>query len=234
MTNAFGVLIIEDDFRVANINKELVEKVEGFHVTGIANTKKDALSFLNNSIIIPNLILLDVYIPDVDGLDLMWELKQNYPSIDIIMITAAKEVDTIQQTIRSGVLDYIIKPLDAERLRQTLERYKEKQLTFSSKREISQEELDLLRGLAISSQDKEKIIGPPKGIDPITLEKILAVLIEKDDNTNGYTAAEVGACIGASRSTARRYLEYLVSLKQVSAELIYGDVGRPERRYRIN
>lgn len=234
MTNTYNVFIIEDDFRVANINKEFVEKIEGFYVSGIANTRKDALYFLNNSINIPNIILLDVYIPDVDGLELMWEIKQNYPSIDIIMITAAKEVDTIQQTIRGGVLDYIIKPLDAERLRQTLERYKEKQKVFSSKKEMSQEELDSLRGLAISRQDTENIIAPPKGIDPITLEKIMTVLKEKDDNTNGYTAAEVGACIGASRSTARRYLEYLVSLKQVRAELIYGDVGRPERRYKIN
>ena len=68
----------------------------------------------------------------------------------------------------------------------------------------------------------------PKGIDPLTLAKIKHMLTV---NEEGITAEVLSSMVGVSRSTARRYLEYLISGKKVHAELIYGSVGRPERRY---
>ncbi|WP_265416810.1 response regulator [Alkalihalobacillus deserti] len=228
----YNVLIIEDDFRVANINKQFVEKVEGFQVVGIAKTGNEARTYLEEAGVLPNLILLDVYIPDVEGLDLMWDIRKRYHSIDIIMITAAKEVETIEQTLRGGILDYIIKPINFNRLKQTLESYIEKQNRFESKQEMTQVELDTLRGITATVVEKgQKASVLPKGIDRLTLEKIVSVL--RESYKEGFTAVEVGKEIGASRSTARRYLEYLVAIEQVKAELIYGDVGRPERRYVI-
>jgi len=233
MTNkSYHVFIIEDDFRVANINKQFVEEINGFQVVGIAHTGKEALTFLQEERMLPNLILLDVYIPDVEGLELMWEIRQKYQQIDIIMITAAVEVETIEQTLRGGILDYIIKPVDFKRLRQTFERYVKKQKLFSSKQSMTQEELDTLRGISNVADEKEvKISNLPKGIDRLTLEQVVSVL--KKSNKQGFTAVEIGKQIGTSRTTARRYLEYLVANEQLRAELIYGDVGRPERRYVI-
>ncbi|MBU8908919.1 response regulator [Desertibacillus haloalkaliphilus] len=226
---SFAVLIIEDDFRVADINKQFVEMVEGFHVSGVAKTGQEALDFLEEASHLPDLILLDVYIPDVKGLELMWEIRKTYQGIDIVMITAANEVETIEETFRGGIFDYIIKPVDFKRLKQTFDRYVEKQKRFEGKQEMTQDELDQLRGVNTSPQVKEEKSELPKGIDRLTLEKVTAVLQENEKV--GFTAIEVGERIGASRSTARRYLEYLVSIEQVKAELIYGDVGRPERRY---
>ncbi|WP_096201716.1 response regulator [Bacillus sp. FJAT-45350] len=230
----FNVFIIEDDFRVANINKQFVEQVEGFQVVGVVHTGKDALSYLERAHNeLPNLVLLDVYIPDVQGLELMWEIRKKYNDIEIIMITAANEVDTIERTFRGGILDYIIKPVDFERLKKTLQRYVEKQKLFRSKQEMTQEELDTMMGGFPQILVEKDQIGSelPKGIDRLTLEKIILVL--KDNDSEGFTAVELSKEIGASRSTARRYLEYLVAIEQVKAELIYGDVGRPERRYLI-
>jgi two-component system CitB family response regulator len=62
------------------------------------------------------------------------------------------------------------------------------------------------------------------------LEKVLAVVKQYRD---GITAEEVGKLIGASRTTSRRYLEYLVSISQVTADILYGSVGRPERIYKL-
>ncbi len=224
------VYIIEDDFRVANINSDFIKKIEGFEVIGVANTGKEAISFLENTAELPNIILLDVYIPDVTGLELMWEIRNRYQQIDIIMITAAKEIETIEETFRGGILDYIIKPVDFERLKQTFLRYLEKQTLLRSKNEMSQEEIDKLRGLShyVTSKE-EKAVDIPKGIDRITLNKVVSVL--EKSNQEGVTAVEVSKLVGTSRSTARRYLEYLVLTNQVKAELKYGDVGRPERRY---
>lgn len=229
MGNVFHVLIVEDDFRVAEINRQFVEKIDGFTVLAIAKTGKEALTYLENSDSLPDLILLDVYIPDVFGLDLFWQIRKTYHDIDMIMITAAKEVATIEETLRGGIFDYIVKPVDFTRFEQTLKRYRDQRILLSSKSEMEQEEIDLLTGLKelhpLKTVSNEVV---PKGIDRITLDKVEDILKQSD---GGMIAVELGAKIGVSRSTARRYLEYLVSIHKVEANLKYGDVGRPERRY---
>lgn len=130
----FNVLIIEDDFRVADINKQFVEKVDGFYVAKVAYTGKEALGYLRKSPVLPDLILLDVYIPDVEGLELMWEIRKTYENIDIIMLTAAKETETIEQTLRGGIFDYIIKPVDFARLKKTLASFQEKRSCLTASR----------------------------------------------------------------------------------------------------
>ncbi|MGO4888195.1 response regulator [Anaerobacillus sp. MEB173] len=224
-----NVLIVEDDFRVANINKQFINKVDGFNVIGITSTGEETLEFLKSNAELPDLLLLDVYIPDVTGLDLLWNIRRLYRSMDIIMVTAAKEVETIEEALRGGITDYIIKPVDFERLRLTLERYRESRMLLRTKQEISQSEVDRIRGGVSTTHSTLEYGELPKGIDRLTLDKVITIL--KKNNEQGFTAVEMSKHIGASRSTARRYLEYLVSTGQVKAELIYGDVGRPERRY---
>ena len=226
----FQVLIVEDDFRIAEINRQFVEKVDGFTVLDIVKTGKETLDYLRSSKSLPNLILLDVYIPDIEGLDLFWQIRKNYYDIDMIMVTAAKEVSTFEETLRGGIFDYIVKPVDFNRFEQTLNRYKERRNFLTSKKEMEQAEIDLITGVKDLSSEKcmsNAIL--PKGIDSITLGEIKNIL--KKNNDKGITAIELSKEIGTSRSTARRYLEYLVSLQVVKVTLKYGDVGRPERQY---
>lgn len=230
MCETIQVLIVEDDFRIAAINRQFVERVEGFAVVEVVKTSEEALAYLQKQSILPQLILLDVYIPDTEGLSLFWELRRAFNEIDVIMVTAAKEVVTIAETLRGGVFDYIVKPADFERFEQTLTRYRDRQHLLASQTELDQSEIDRLMGaqmLRIPEKDTEGTL--PKGIDQITLDKIKEVLRIGDEA--GMTALEAGTKVGVSRSTARRYLEYLVSIKEADAQLKYGDIGRPERKY---
>ncbi len=225
-----SVLIVEDDFRVAEINRQFVDQVDDFHVVHIAKTGEAAISYLKNSPILPQLILLDVYMPDKEGLSLFWEIRKSYFEIDIMMITAAKEVETIQETLQGGIFDYVVKPVDFVRLEKALIRYRNQQRLLTSREELEQVEIDQLIGLpkeAIPQKvTSEKL---PKGIDQLTLDKIKDVLRMSDEL--GVTALQMGEQVGVSRSTARRYLEHLVSTKEAEAQLKYGEIGRPERRY---
>jgi CitB family two-component system response regulator CitT len=232
MNDVFQVLIVEDDFRVADITRQFVEKIPGFSVINVMKTGKETTNYLSSGNPLPNLILLDVYIPDVNGLELFWKIRKDYSQIDLIMMTAAKEVSTVEETLQGGIFDYIVKPVEFTRFQQTLERYRHKQNMLASRDEMEQEEIDRLTGATKALVPKVTSTGElPKGIDRITLDKIKQIM--KENRASGLTAVQVGKEIGASRSTARRYLEYMVSVKEVKAEQKYGDVGRPERRYSL-
>ncbi|MFD1849837.1 response regulator [Oceanobacillus bengalensis] len=228
MSNNFSVLIVEDDFRVADINRQYVEKVNGFEVQHTVSSGKEALIFLDNTECLPDLILLDIYIPDVEGLDLFWEIRHRYHDVDMIVVTAAKEVETIKETLRGGIFDFIVKPFDDSRFEQTLKRYKDFRTQLEVDKEWNQKEIDLIIGFGETSHSAATT-NLPKGIDSITLNEIIQLF--KDKGIEGITALELSKEIGTSRSTARRYLEYLVSTNKIETKLIYGSVGRPERRY---
>ncbi|WP_040226314.1 response regulator [Bhargavaea cecembensis] len=225
MSKEYTVLIIEDDFRVAEVNRKYVEQVDGFRVSGTARSGKEALGLLGKTV--PDLILLDFYIPDVEGPGLFREIRSRFPEADLIAVTAAKEAETVRELLRGGIFDLIIKPFDGERFEQTLRNYRHYRERLGGNGELSQEEIDLLTGHRERSEPAAA--GLPKGIDPITLNEINRLF--REEQTDGITAAELSKRIGTSRSTARRYLEYLVSAGLLTTKSIYGTVGRPERKY---
>lgn len=223
------VLIVEDDLRIAEIQKRFLDLIDGFQAVGIAASYVEAKTLIE--ILQPDLILLDVYFPDMNGLELLKETKLQTKQIDVIMITAAKEIDKVQSAIRLGVFDYIIKPVIFDRFKQSLQRYKdyhEELLKLSKENsQVSQQEVDKLLWKENDSVSNERSYLP-KGIDPLTLEKIIEVLGRVK---SGLTAESVSKEVGVSRTTARRYLEHLVSIEKIEADLAYGTVGRPERVY---
>jgi len=226
------VLIVEDDLRIAEIQKRFLEQIEGFQTVGIAASYVEAKTLIE--ILQPDLLLLDVYFPDMDGLDLLKETKQQMKQMDVIMITATKEIHKVQEAIKIGVFDYIIKPVVFERFKQSLLRY----LDYHTKLvqlgkehlHVTQQQVDKLLRKENDGVGNDKIYLP-KGIDPRTLEKVLEVLGKGE---RGQTAEIIAKEIGVSRTTARRYLEHLVSEEKIEADLAYGTVGRPERVYIIN
>lgn len=223
------VLIVEDEIRIAEINRRFLEKVADFEVIGIATTKEQAMEQIE--ILQPDLVLLDVYLPDMNGLEFMAWIQQECPKTDVIMITAAKEVNAVREAIRKGAFDYLVKPLIFERFKETMKNYREFRLKLTQYEEnpqsMGQEEIDTLLQGSKRTEQRETYL--PKGIDQLTLEKVSLAMKEE---IQGLTAEEVSQRIGASRSTARRYLEYLVSIGSIKSDLSYGVVGRPERIYR--
>ncbi|HLR63648.1 MAG TPA: response regulator [Lentibacillus sp.] len=222
------VAIAEDDFRVAGIHEQFLSKIDGLQIVGKVMNGKETLDFLKENEV--NLLLLDIYMPDILGIDLLPELRKNYPALDIIVITAATDIEMVKNSLGYGVIDYIIKPLKMERFMETIEKYKHKRNLLDSKPEVSQEEVDqILMSNSHNSKQASNQELLPKGIDPLTLEKVKKVISHQNQ---GVTAEEIGEEMGASRTTARRYLEYLTSTGEVNAELEYGIVGRPERIYK--
>ncbi|MCC8436680.1 response regulator [Brevibacillus sp. M2.1A] len=221
------VLIVEDDMRIIDINKRFVSKIEGFEVIATATNGTDAKELL--SCTRPELVLLDVYLPDMLGTELVWHIRQHYREVDVIMITAAKEMEMVQEALRGGVFDYIVKPLVFERFRERLESYREHVIRTREAVEVDQEVIDQMLTRRLVTP-KNRDVSVPKGIDLLTLEKVIEAIRQTGDK--GVSAEEIGREIGTSRTTARRYLEYLVLEKKARADLIYGTVGRPERKYR--
>ncbi|MGI8384214.1 response regulator [Robertmurraya sp. P23] len=224
------VLIVEDDLRIAEIQQRYIEQIQGFQVVGIAASYLEARTLID--ILKPDLLLLDVYFPDMNGLDLLKETKQLEKHTDVIMITATKELDKVQEAISIGVFDYMIKPVVFDRFKQALQRYqdfhKKLQLLGKENTLITQQEVDSLLRKEVEVTSNNDRTYLPKGIDPLTLEKVLEVLGKVGV---GLTAESVAKEIGISRTTARRYLEHLVSVEKIEADLAYGTVGRPERVY---
>ncbi|PPA68902.1 response regulator [Jeotgalibacillus proteolyticus] len=217
------VLIAEDDFRVAGVHEGFLSKIEDSVLVGKTSTCAETINMIKKNKI--DLILLDNYMPDGMGVDLIEEIRSQDEEVDIILVSAATEKEYMEKAIRKGVKGVIIKPATLERFIATLERYKKEKELFENASQIDQPFLD--RYFGIQEQQKEE--KPyAKGIDPLTLEKVKEILMSSSEGTS---AEKMGEQMGASRTTARRYLEYLVSIDYCAAKLDYGIVGRPERNY---
>ncbi len=219
------IVIIEDDEKIAEIQRIFTEKISGFTVTGIANSIQEGEDMLQ--VLRPDLVLLDIFFPDGNGIELLWKIRKEYKETDIVLITAAKEKDIFQEALRGGVFDYILKPLNFTRFQNMLNRYLEHRKKLQKIVTIKQSDVDIF--LHQEKKDVGHKDDLPKGIDPITLQKITQII--ESISEEGINAEQAGEKIGVSRTTSRRYLEYLVANGVIKADLFYGTLGRPERRY---
>ncbi|TDL31997.1 response regulator [Jeotgalibacillus sp. S-D1] len=219
-----NVLIAEDDYRVADIHCQYLKSLQVIQdVKRSANAKELLLDAEKWQ---PDLVLLDVYLPDELGVNMINQLKQICPRLQIILITAATEMEILKKAYQAGIVDYLVKPIALERLAEAVDKAERNQKILGSNTEVTQNLADKLFRLQPTRQTGAQDL--PKGIDQITLDKVKELLKDQEE---GITAEALGQLLGASRTTSRRYLEYLISIKEARAELVYGIVGRPERKY---
>jgi response regulator of citrate/malate metabolism len=217
-------LVVDDDFMSASIHRSYVERVHGFAVVGEAHTGHEAVELVRR--LKPDLVLLDIYLPDISGLDVLRLLRQvGDPPVDVIAVTAAKDVKTLRSAMQGGVVHYIVKPFLFETFKERLERYAALKGRLDRLREASQEDVDRLFSILRAQGDA----GLPKGISAPTLSLVVEAVREAGEDV---TAVDVAARAGISRGTARRYLEYLASSGALELTLRYGTTGRPEHLYR--
>ncbi|MFB0846900.1 response regulator [Paenibacillus oleatilyticus] len=231
--DAFRVLLIEDDPMVQEVNSQFVERVEGYRVVGIASSGDEGLRMVKE--LQPDLVILDIFMPVRDGIETLLELRRNQAPVDVMVISAANDMRTIERMLQNGAVDYIMKPFKFERVKQALEHYRQMKATLDSDRTATQSELDRLlfgRTHDASSPDgqKEEPLELPKGLQAVTLKQIMQFLILQ---TEALSAEEVAEGIGIARVTARRYLDYLEKSGQVRLDLQYG-VGRPVNKYTLS
>jgi response regulator of citrate/malate metabolism len=221
------VLVVDDDFRVAEINSAYVGKVPGFRVAGRAHTAAHALAVLERTPV--DLVLLDHYLPDETGLTLVRRMRQLGHHADVIMVTAARDVSTVQAAMRLGALQYLVKPFSFAGLRAKLDGYATLRRTLDGvggAGEAGQEQVDRIFGALRTAGAASAEL--PKGHSAPTADLIRRVLHEAG---RPLSAQEVAERAGLSRSTAQRYLKYLEQAGRLSLTLKYGDTGRPEHLY---
>ncbi|GAB2464216.1 response regulator [Streptosporangium sandarakinum] len=217
------VLVVDDDFMVARINSGFVGKVDGFRVVGTAGTGEQALTRVGE--LRPDLVLLDLYLPDLFGLDVIGRIRAGGHDCDIIVISAAREIEAVRGAARQGVNSYLLKPFDFDDLRVRLERYASRRSDLGSVVISSQADVDRV----IAGAGPSPSPALPKGMSVETAELVRRELCAADGTLS---AGECASRVGISRVSARRYLEHLVALGHVRVSLKYGATGRPERRYR--
>jgi CitB family two-component system response regulator CitT len=217
------IAIAEDDFRVASIHEQFLEKIDGVEVVFKALNALEVFALLEDEEV--DVLLLDNYLPDRSGVSILPELRSKFPKLDVILITASTERKVVEPAIRNGVLDYIVKPVDFNRFKAALEKVMNRRELLESDDEFNQSVIDQVLSGRTSGANP---VSLPKGIDPLTLTKVQETM---ESLNNGINAEDLSEHLGASRTTARRYLEYLISTGKVKAELEYGIVGRPERKY---
>ncbi|KGA97533.1 transcriptional regulator [Alkalihalobacillus alcalophilus ATCC 27647 = CGMCC 1.3604] len=218
-----NVLISEDDYRVADIHRQYLQNIQGVNVIAVAKTAQETLELVQLKQ--PDVVLLDVYLPDELGINIMDDLRKACLGLQIVLITAATDKEVLQKAYQYGVVDYLVKPIALERLADAVAKAKKNRQLLHTSNDVTQQLLDEIFQPMVK---KAKEPDLPKGIDQLTLEKVKALLKQQ---TEGITAEALGHLFGASRTTSRRYLEYLISIDEARAELVYGIVGRPERKY---
>jgi len=216
------VLVVDDDFMVAEIHRRFVEQVDDFRAVGVARTGAEALSAARE--LRPQLILLDVYLPDMTGLEVLQRLRADGDRVGVIMITAARELDTVSGALDGGAADYLIKPFEFDQLKAKLEAFATRADALESADGVDQSLIDSLFGGTAHTPQKEVL---PKGLGSETGQLVLDAVRRAGE----VSAAECAEQVGISRVSARRYLEHYLSTGALEIRLQYG-VGRPERRYR--
>lgn len=223
------VLVVDDDFMVARVHRAYVERVPGFTVVGEAHTAADALTAVHEHR--PDLVLLDIYLPDRSGLDVLKELRASGSAeVDVIAVTAARDVDTIRDAMVGGVAQYLVKPFTFATLKRRLTQYADARAALQQMVEPEQDDVDrlfrLMRGTTAGPVTQKAL---PKGLSARTCALVASVL---EAEPGDLSAAEAAQRAGLSRVSARRYLEHLVEAGQARLDLRYGAAGRPEHRYR--
>ncbi|HEX3965855.1 MAG TPA: response regulator [Trebonia sp.] len=216
----YDVLVIEDDQMVAGVHCRVVRQSDMFRVVGISRTEAQARRSI--SVHKPDLLLLDVGLPGGDGLSLLRDLRAQGSDIEVIVVTAGAAGDLVRSMMHLGVVDYLVKPFSPQRLRQALWQFHVR-MTHMRPSRMQQGAIDALRTVSVPSK-----AWIPRDLSPDRLDAIRGVLADAD---GPLSSDEVAAQVDVARVTARRYLEYLVTIQEAECTEESGTRGRPRKFY---
>jgi response regulator of citrate/malate metabolism len=216
-----GVLVVDDDFMVAGIHARFVERTPGFAVVGTARTGTEALDRCAD--LAPDLVLLDVHLPDISGLEVLQRLRAGGSTVAVVMVTAERDAEAVRAALHGGAMQYLVKPFEYRDFAARMQRIRES-LTTLADGSTDQATIDRAFGGPPSTP-----ASLPKGLSPESAKLVADALAEHGE----LSASDCGEAVGLSRVSARRYLEHFVDQGVALVRLQYGTAGRPERRYRL-
>jgi response regulator of citrate/malate metabolism len=211
----FKVAIVEDDYMVSMLNRSFTEKDKRFQVVKEFTSGKKAMSWLLSHPV--DLVILDVYMPLMTGADLLHELRVRGSKVDVIVVTAAHETNTLNDLLKLGIVDYLVKPFTVQRFQQALDGFCQQRAALEGKDRVNQSDIDKLLYVAPAKK------AIPKGLQEKTLEKIRAEIFQ----TEGQTCEAIAVKAGLSVVTARRYLNYMLDNGEAESRINYDTGGRP-------
>ena len=219
------VLVVDDDFMVARAHERIVQKLPGYRAVGVAHTGEHALELLGA--LSPQLVLLDMYLPDMTGLDVIRRARAAGAEVDFLVLSAAREADIVTAALQGGIVSYLLKPFKISELQSRLVGYAQRRELLARPGMLSQADLDRAVGAGVGA------VSAPAGELPKGLSKETGALIEAVLRASApdVAASECGETLGLSRVVARKYLEHFVGTGQAVVTLRYGQAGRPQRRY---
>lgn len=220
-----GVLVVEDEPVAADAHRAYVERVQGFVLRAVVHDGAAAIRLLGDRSSAIDLVLLDMYLPDMHGLDVVRAMRTAGNRADVIAVTSARDLEVVRAAVSQGVVQYLLKPFTFAALRGKLERYAAYRQQLAGDVASGQQEVDRMLA-TLRGNDTNNL---PKGMSPDSLDAVVAVL---RPSAMSLSSAEVAALVGASRVTARRYLEHLADSGLVIRRSRYGSAGRPEVEYR--
>ncbi len=218
-----NVMIVEDDPMVAQLNKRYIDSLSEFKVVELAQNGQDALNIIRSKDI--DLIILDIYMPKIDGLSFLKEMRRRFFRIDVILVTASNEASSIDAALKLGAVDYLIKPFTFERLKNALDNYLARYKLLQDKEAVNQEDID-----KITKSEARSINKLAKGLTEKTLSRIREFMKKNSDKF--LSSDVISEKLGISKVTVRRYLEYLQATGSVKVEIEYGTGGRPGYLYK--
>lgn len=217
------VLIVEDDPMVAELNRRYLERLDGFCLAGMVRNAPDALELLHHREV--DLVLLDIFMPGTNGLELLSSIRQARLGVDVILVTAARDSVSLQTALRHGAVDYLIKPFQFSRFQFALQAYR-RRVRLLDQTALSQEDLD---SHLFPSRDAAEEGELPKGLDRNTLKIVWDAIRTRSDE---FTVEDLSQQVTLSHVSLRKYLRHLQALDLLAVETTYGSIGRPVSRYR--
>ncbi|WP_099350575.1 two-component system response regulator DcuR [Erwinia amylovora] len=224
-----NVLIVDDDAMVAELNRCYVAQLPGFSCCAVASTLQQARELLQNNELAIDLILLDIYLQQDNGLDLLPTLRKAKLPVEVIVISSAADATTIRQSLHYGVVDYLIKPFQFSRFEEALTGWQQKKKLIDSHPFYQQADVDqLIHGNHPTMDDAKRL---PKGLTSLTL-RTLCLWIDAHP-TEEFSTDDLAAAVNISRVSCRKYLIWLAQINILFTSIHYGATGRPLYRYRL-
>ena len=222
-----NVIIVEDDPMVAQLNEQYLSQLEGIRVVGRFNNGLEALEFLKANPV--ELAIMDVYMPRMNGLELLRAIRGAGIQTAVVMITAATEMQVVEEALRLGIEDYIIKPFPFSRLQESVRKIMNRFQLVKCRDTADQAMVDqLLRNSFAVEKSSPEL---RKGLNVKTLSSIEGLIRENPEGP--HTCESISAESGLSKVTVRHYLNYLIETGTLRSSIDYETGGRPRVLYRL-